>query len=189
MSIVDKLKQLIFVKSRIWKYKLLSSCSNCIGEPKIFHPLLMDGKGQILFGKNVQIGVINSPNFYSHYSYLEVRNSNSKIAIGDNTSINNSFSAVAFCNITIKNNVLIGVNCSIIDSDGHELDGTKRDSLDVTSKSVLIEDNVFIGDNVTILKGVTIGENSIIGASSVVTKDIPKNVIAAGNPAIVIRNL
>lgn len=189
MSIVDKLKQLLFVKSRIWKYKLLSNCSNCNGKPKLFHPLLMNGKGQILFGENVQIGVINSPNFYSHYSYLEVRTSKSKISIGDNTSINNSFSAVAFSNITIKNDVLIGYNCSIIDSDGHELDSTKRDSLDIKSKSVLIENNVFIGDSVTILKGVTIGENSIIGASSVVTKDIPKNVIAAGNPAIVIRNL
>ena len=189
MSIVDKLKQLIFVKSRIWKYKLLSSCSNCIGKPKIFHPLLMNGKGQILFGKNVQIGVINSPNFYTHYSYLEVRNSKSKISIGDNTSINNSFSAVAFSNITIKNDVLIGYNCSIVDSDGHELDSTNRNTSDIVSKSVLIENNVFIGNNVTILKGVTIGENSIIGACSVVTRSIPSNVIAAGNPAEEIKKI
>lgn len=189
MTIVYKLKQLILVKSRIWKYKMLSTCSNCIGKPKIFHPLLMNGKGQIVFGKNVQIGVVNSPNFYSHYSYLEARTSESKISIGNNTSINNSFSAIAFSKITIKDNVLIGFNCSIIDSDGHKLESTKRNSLGVKSKAVMIENNVFIGDNVTILKGVTIGENSIIGASSVVTKDIPKNVIVAGNPAIIIRNL
>lgn len=189
MNILDKLKQLIFVKSRIWKYKLLSRCSNCVGKPIFFHPLLMNGKGQILFGKNVQIGVINSPNYYSHYSYLEVRNSDSKISIGDNVSINNSFSAVAFSSIIIKNDVLIGYNCSIIDSDGHDLNTTNRDSSHVKSKSVLIEKNVFIGDNVTILKGVTIGENSIIGSCSVVTKSIPPNVIAAGNPAIEIKKI
>jgi maltose O-acetyltransferase len=48
---------------------------------------------------------------------------------------------------------------------------------------------VFLGSNVTILKGVTIGKNSIIGNGSVVTKNIPENVVAAGNPAKFIRNL
>lgn len=182
------LKNLFFVKFRIWKYKLLSEAT-IIGNPTIFHPVLFKGKGQIVFGENVQIGVINSPNFYSHYSYLEARTSESKISIGNNTAINNSFSAVAFSSITIKDNVLFGVNCSIIDSDGHNLESTKRNSTEVTSKPVVIENNVFIGDNVTILKGVTIGENSVIGLGSVVVNDIPINVIAAGNPAIVIRNL
>ena len=189
MNISNKFKQLIFVKYKIWKYKLLSNCKSIIGNPVIFHPILIMGKGQVIFGKNVQIGVINSPNFYSHYSYFEVRTSKSKIAIGDNTAINNSFSIVSFSNITIKCNVVIGFNCSIIDSDGHDLNSTKRKSLDIISKPVTIENNVFIGDNVTILKGVTIGENSIIGACSVVTKNIPSNVIAAGNPTIIIRNL
>lgn len=189
MNILDKLRQLFFVKSRIWKYKLLSDCSNCIGTPKVFHPTLFNGKGQISFGKNVQLGVINSPNYYSHYTYFEARNKESKILIGNNTSINNAFSAVAFSSIIIKNNVLIGVNCSIFDTDGHDLEADKRTNEKVVSKPILIEDNVFIGDNVTILKGVTIGENSVIGFGAVVTNDIPSNVIAAGNPAKVIRNL
>ncbi len=55
--------------------------------------------------------------------------------------------------------------------------------------SIHIQQNVFLGSNVTILKGVTIGRNSIIGNGSVVTKSIPDNVIAAGNPAKVIRTL
>ncbi len=57
------------------------------------------------------------------------------------------------------------------------------------SKPVLIGDNVFIGYSVTILKGVQIGNNSIIGANSVVTKSIPANVMAAGNPCKVIKSL
>ena len=54
---------------------------------------------------------------------------------------------------------------------------------------VVIEDNVWIGENVTICPGVTIGENSVIGAGSVVTKDIPANVIAVGNPCRVLREI
>ena len=178
-----------FVTLRIWKYKILSDRINVIGKPLLFHPLLVKGKGKIIFGKNVQMGVISSPNFYSHYSYLEARNNDSIISIGDNVAINNAFSAVAFQNIMIQENVLIGINFAIIDNDGHDLASDKRTTANPKSEAVTIEKNVFIGDNVTILKGVTIGENSVIGFGSIVTNDIPKNVIAAGNPAKVIRNL
>ncbi|MEE8245613.1 MAG: DapH/DapD/GlmU-related protein, partial [Pseudomonadales bacterium] len=54
---------------------------------------------------------------------------------------------------------------------------------------ISIRDNVWIGDGVTVCKGVTIGTNSVIGTGSVVTKDIPANVIAAGNPATVVKPL
>ena len=190
MRISTKIKRLIFVSFRIWKYKILSNCSNVEGKPVYYHPLLIVGKGRVVFGKNVQNGVINSPYFYSNYSYLEVRNENSSINIGDNVTINNMFSAVAFENITIKNDVVIGVNCSIIDSDGHHLEVDSRmDFNSVPSKSVLIEKNVFIGDNIIILKGVTIGENAVVGNNSVVTNDVPANVVVAGNPARVIKSL
>lgn len=53
----------------------------------------------------------------------------------------------------------------------------------------MIEDNVWIGANVTINQGVTIGKNTIIGSGSVVTKSIPENVIAAGNPCRVLREI
>jgi maltose O-acetyltransferase len=149
----------------------------------------LKGKGKISFGKNVQIGVIASPNFYSHYTYLEARNPESQIIIGDNVSINNAFSAEAFSKITIQKNVLIGVNCAIIDNDGHDLDPNKRATGEPKSAPIFIGENVFLGDNVTLLKGVTIGKNSVIGNGSLVTSDIPENVIAAGNPARVIRNV
>ena len=184
-----RIKFFLFVTLRVWKYKLLSDCSNVSGNPNLFHPLLLKGKGKVSFGKNVQIGVIASPNFYSNYTYLEVRNFDSEINIGDNVSINNAFSAVAFSKITIQSNVLIGVNCAIIDNDGHNLEVNKRNDNELKSEAILIEENVFLGDDVTILKGVTIGRNSVIGNGSIVTKSIPENVIAAGNPAQVIRNL
>lgn len=189
MGILTNILHFFFVTFRVWKFQWLSDCSKVCGKPKLFHPLLLKGKGKISFGKNVQIGVIDSPNYYSHYAYLEARNSDSEIVIGDNVSINNGFSAVAFSKITIQNDVLIGVNCAIIDNDGHHLAFDKRNTGEPKSAAVLIGDNVFLGDNVTILKGVTIGKNAVIGNGSIVTNGIPENTIAAGNPARVIRDL
>lgn len=188
MGLCNKIKQLLFIKLRIFKFKILSDCKRVTGKPNLYHPLLLKGKGTIKFGKNVQIGVIASPNYYTHYTYLEARNENSRIEIGDNVSINNAFTAVAFSKIEIKNNVLIGINCTIMDNDAHHLDSDKRQILP-NSNDVVVEENVFIGSNVTILKGVIIGENSVIGNGSIVTNSIPENVIAAGNPARVIKDL
>jgi len=189
MGIVYNIKYFCFVKLRIWKYKLLSDCKNVVGKPNLYNPLLLKGNGKISFGRNVQIGVISSPYFYSHYTYLEAKNENSEIIIGNNVAINNAFSAVSFSKITISNNVLIGEKCSIIDNDGHNLTIDKRHLGIPKSQDVYIGENVFIGSNVNILKGVSIGKNSIIGNGSIVTRPIAENVIAAGNPARVIRNL
>jgi len=60
---------------------------------------------------------------------------------------------------------------------------------DVAKKEVILEDNVWVGANAIILKGVRIGKNSVIGAGSVVTKDVPSNVVVAGNPAKIVRDM
>ncbi|MCK9235470.1 MAG: acyltransferase [Bacteroidales bacterium] len=90
----------------------------------------------------------------------------------------------AFSKIIIGNNVRCGANTLITDSDWH-LDDYRSS----TPKPIIIEDNVWLGVNSVVLKGVTIGKNSVIGANSVVTKSIPPNVIAAGNPCSVIKNI
>lgn len=86
--------------------------------------------------------------------------------------------------IILGNNVRCGANTYITDSDAHSDD--YRAGKD---KPVVIEDNVWLGLNVVVLKGVHIGKNSLIGANSLVTKDIPANVIAAGNPCKVIKQI
>lgn len=189
MGILYQLKQFAFVNLRILKYKGLSSCQQVLGQPKLYHPLLLNGKGKISFGENVQIGVVNSPKYYSHYSYFEARNLESEILIGNNVTINNNCSIEALTKITICDNVLIGINCAILDNDGHDLAIDMRQSGKPKSGEIIIENNVFIGDNVTILKGVTIGENSVIGSGSIVTKSIPANVIAVGNPAKIVKEI
>ncbi|NDJ76699.1 MAG: acyltransferase [Chloroflexi bacterium] len=93
--------------------------------------------------------------------------------------------------ITIGDDVWVGGNCTITDTDFHPLDLATRLArpLDGATAPVSIEDGVFIGMQSLILKGVTIGAHSVIGAGSVVTRDIPSGVIAGGNPARVIRPL
>jgi acetyltransferase-like isoleucine patch superfamily enzyme len=88
--------------------------------------------------------------------------------------------------IQIGNHVLLGPNVQLYTS-AHPLDTILRKKLFQFAQPIVIEDHVWIGGNVVINPGVTIGSNSVIGSGSVVTKSIPANVIAAGNPCRVIR--
>ena len=113
------------------------------------------------------------------------------LKIGNNVGMS-STAIVCEEKVSIGNNVLLGGNVCIYDTDFHALNHIHRTSL-LTDKEhkktspVVVEDNVFIGAHSTILKGVNIGKNSIIGACSVVTKSVPQNQIWAGNPAKFIR--
>ena len=88
--------------------------------------------------------------------------------------------------ITIGHCALIRPNCKLICTN-HALDGEERLNGLFNDKPIKIGKNVWLGANVTVLPGVTIGENSVVGAGSVVTKDIPANVVAVGNPCKVLR--
>lgn len=85
-------------------------------------------------------------------------------------------------NIVIEDNVRCGANTLITDSNWHGDD--PRSGPDAP---VRIEKNVWLGVNVTVLKGVTIGENTVVGAGSVVSRSLPPNAVAAGNPAKVVK--
>lgn len=123
---------------------------------------------------------------------------NAKVLIGDNTGIS-SACIWAKKMISIGNNVKIGGDCIIMDTDAHNLDyrirntdikdekGRTIDTLSAKSSPIIIEDDVLIGARSIILKGVKIGARSIIGAGSVVTKSVPSDCIAGGNPCKVIR--
>lgn len=103
--------------------------------------------------------------------------------------------------VSIGNSVAIGADCIIMDIDAHNLDwkircseetneyGESVDMVTAASAPIVIEDNVLVGARCIILKGVTIGARSIIGSGSIVTKDIPSDCIAAGNPCKVIKSI
>lgn len=116
---------------------------------------------------------------------------NATITIGNNVGMSSTV-LWAHKSITIGDHVKIGGNCILIDTDSHNKDYMIRRGQYTdwgVTEPIVIEDDVFIGMNCIILKGVTIGARSIIAAGSVVTKNIPADCIAAGNPAKVIRFL
>lgn len=109
------------------------------------------------------------------------------VEIGDYALISPGTQIISSRSITIGANTMIASGVYISDSDWHGTYDRLREA--GAAKPIVLEENVWLGVRVIVGKGVTIGRNSIVGAGSVVTKDIPANVIAAGNPAVVKRTL
>ena len=110
------------------------------------------------------------------------------ISIGDGSWVNYGMTVLDVAPVAIGTDVLIGPNCSLYTAIHPTEPGPRRAKWE-SSAPITLEDNVWLGGSVVVCPGVTIGENSIIGAGAVVTRDIPANCIAAGNPARVIKDL
>jgi len=123
--------------------------------------------------------VFIEPNFRCDYGY--------NLTIGKGTEINFDFVALDCAPITIGKHVLIAPSVHIYAAT-HPLCPVERLDYEL-AKPVTIGDHVWIGGHVTICPGVTIGNGVTIGAGAVVTKDVPANVVVAGNPAKIIRHL
>lgn len=152
-----------------------------IGRTKFFK----GGNSIIVVGKNCTFRSKSTSNLIgiNRPCIISTLGKNCKVTIGDNSGFSGTVIG-CFKEITIGNNVLCGANTLITDSDWHP-----DDSRSGKPKSVHIGNNVWLGEGVKVLKGVSIGENSVIGAGSIVVKDIPSNVIAAGNPCKVIKKI
>lgn len=110
------------------------------------------------------------------------------IHVGARTFVNYNLTALDVVTITIGEDCQIGPNVQLL-TPTHPIDPEpRRDKLEA-AQPITIGDNVWLGGGVIVCPGVTIGDNSVIGAGSVVTKDVPANVVAVGNPARVIREL
>ena len=153
-------------------------------------------------GHNTNISIGNNFAFYSGDFYnplarnicgaIELED-NANLEIGDNVGISSACIWV-YKYVKIGSGTKIGGDCILIDSDAHSLNYKDRekgysDRPNAKSKGITIENDVLIGTRCIILKGVTIGARSVIGAGSVVSKDIPSDCIAAGNPAKVIKKI
>lgn len=123
--------------------------------------------------------IINQP-FYCDYG--------KQISVGRRFFANFHFTVLDEAKVTIGDDCFIGPNVSIYTA-CHSTDPVERNTRREWAEPVTIGDNVWIGGSVTILPGVTIGDNVTIGAGSVVTKDIPSNSVAVGNPCRVIKNI
>ncbi len=124
-------------------------------------------------------------------------------SIGDYTLLNGAL-IMAEERIEIGSYCLISWNVGIADSDFHPIDAAQRriDALalapyaknrpprpEIRTAPVRIGDNVWIGMGAVVLKGVTIGDNSVVAAGAIVTKSVPANVVVAGNPAVIVKQL
>lgn len=156
--------------------------------------LIIHRNGRLLIGNNFKINNTVSSNLIGRsYQCLFRINKEASLKIGDNVGIS-GVTIVCHKEIIISDNVKIGGNTCIYDTDFHSLNaddrtGREKDSTNTKKKKVFIGKNVFIGAHVTILKGVSIGKNSIIGACSLVSKNVPENEIWAGNPAKFIKKI
>ena len=157
-------------------------------------------RGKMIFRRNpgsiITIG--NNCKFYSaawsnmvginRQCILGTMRPNAKITIGDETGLSGTI-IIADESIKIGSNVLCGANVTIIDCDSHHVIRSQEGITDPPSAPVVIGSNVWLDMNVIVLKGVTIGHNTVIAANSVVTKNLPSNVLAAGQPAKIVKYL
>ena len=156
-------------KKRIYQYNLLA-------------PDAVEEQEQLIkkiLGKTGRHVHIEAP-FHCDYGY--------NIEVGENFFANYNLTVLDVGLVRIGNNAQIAPNVSIYTA-GHPVHPESRNSGYEYGIAITIGDNVWIGGNAVIMPGVTIGDNVVIGAGSIVTKDLPSNVIAAGNPCRVIREI
>lgn len=183
-NLINYIKTLIKAR-KFRKCCLLGKNFSCSSSSNIF---VEDG-GSCVIGDNSEINCI-----------ISVK-SGGKITIGSYTTIRGGVIG-ALESITIGDYVIISNNVHIYDNNNHPTSPKRRIELSKSgfysdlwhwkhsqSSPITIADNVWIGENSRICKGVTIGDGAIIAACSVVTKDVPSNSIAAGNPARVVKTL
>lgn len=132
-----------------------------------------------LIGQALDAGFSLIPPFYT--------TGGENIRLGRNVFINQNCTFYDLGGIDIGDDVMIGPNVSLITS-GHPVAPSQRRA-GVTAAPIVIEKNVWLGAGVTIIGGVTVGENSVVAAGSVVTKDVPRDTLAGGNPARPIRSI
>lgn len=118
--------------------------------------------------------------FWCDYGY--------NIEIGDNFFANHNFVVLDGAKVTFGDNVFIAPNCGFYTA-GHPLDAKRRNQGLEYAYEIHVGNNVWIGAGVHVMPGVTIGDNSVIGGGSIVTKDIPANSLAVGDPCRVVRKI
>lgn len=164
----------------------------CLGKSTIIGKVSVIGPGKIYIGDNFMMtsGEHINPISANLQGSFFTDCPSAKITIGNNVGMSSTRMWI-HDSLTIGDNVKIGGGVLLIDTDCHPIDYKVRRVSNEGAKSapIVIEDDVWIGAQSIVLKGVTIGARSIIGAGSVVTKSIPADCIAGGNPCKVIKFL
>lgn len=152
-------------------------------------PLRCEGVGSVTFGSDCHLGYHRSFRCGTGEILVSTRSKHARVSVGHGTWINNNCSIASRESVEIGPRCLIGFFVMICDFEAHALEPSLRHNYEGEAREIILGENVWIGDRVTILKGASVGDNSVIGACSVVTGSIPRNVVAAGCPARVIREI
>ncbi len=178
----------LYLNFRHWyaEYYLRPECE-CLGP---YHTIMKPWYVNIS-GNNIRIGrsftAIGEPMHRVEIGVWGREEGQGRIDIGDCVLMSPGSRISASDEVVIGDGTMFANGAYVTDSDWHQLyDRTER-SPEVTP--VHIGRNVWLGDHATVLKGVTIGDNSVVAARAVVTRDVPANVVVAGNPAKVVREL
>ena len=173
---------IVKIKNKIYQQfcrtRFQKKCDKIGQNVRIRGNVIFSGQGKLNCGDNL---LIRSPKFNPVRIHIE---KSSNLTLGNQVFLNFGVHLSCSKEIRIGNHVDFGEDCLIIDNDFHSLNNSRP-----KIEPILINDNVWIASRVIILKGVSIGEGSVIGAGSVITKSIPANSFAAGNPAKIIKNL
>ena len=132
-----------------------------------------------LFGKTGE-HIYIEPNFFCDYGY--------NIEAGEHFYANHNLVILDCAKVKFGSHVMIGPNCGFYTA-AHPIDPVERAKGIEFAKPITVGDNVWFGGHVCVMPGVTIGDNTVIGGGSVVTKDIPSNVVACGNPCRPVKTL
>lgn len=155
------------------------------------HHTFMKPRYIYVSGPNITMGkcatVIGEPESPVRIGVWGKEPGDGRISIGDYVLITPGCRISARHSIEIGDSVMMANGVYLSDSDWHGVyDRTEASEVETP---IVIKNNAWLGDHAVVLKGVTIGENSIVGANSVVTKDVPDNVVVAGNPAKIVKHL
>ncbi len=150
---------------------------------RVYGPRHLDISGpNISVGDHVHImALADKPVRLSNFEAL------GRISIGDYTIVNPGVRITSASSIDVGHSCMLAMNAYLSDANWHDVH--HRIFAPGETAPIVLRDNVWVGDSALITKGVTVGENSIVGAWSVVTKDVPDNVIVAGNPAKIVKEL
>jgi acetyltransferase-like isoleucine patch superfamily enzyme len=181
------IKQLWYRLLRIYiRHKLAPKLAHLGRHPFIVKPWHIEiFGGPVAVGDNVTL--LGCSDRKTRLTVWSDRDNPDGIIIGNHVLISPGVRISAANSIRISDSCMIASNAYITDSDWHGI--YDRSMPPCGTDCVVLEENVWIGDSAIICKNVTIGKNSIIGAGAVVTSDIPANVVAAGNPAKIVRHL
>lgn len=163
------IRERMAVKDLCQEYNLLKN-SDTEGRNILIKKILGTAKNNICI----------EPNFWCDYGY--------NIEVGENFYSNHNLVILDCAQVKFGDNVFIGPNCGFYTAN-HPLDVKQRNEGLESAHPITVGNNVWFGGNVVVLPGVTIGDNAVIGAGSIVTKDVPANVVAVGNPCKVLKSI